>query len=294
MTFPVIDILKEDFPSAGIYIVVGPKAKLLFDDNPDINSIYVFNKHQSWLKSASWIFELSRERFGLVVDLRNTAIPAFIFPGYTTSFFKIKDRDIHMKDKHLRNLRTVYSYEKEAKGRHCLFIPDREKQYVEQLIVNEIGRGERYVIVGPGAADRVKRWPERGFVEVCDKLIEFYRVKIVFVGDGKEDKAVVRRILKMMRNNAVDLSGRMSLIQLAELFKYCILAIVNDSAPMHLASYLDVPVFGLFRQANVVQYKPWSRHCHFISGKNGMDGITVEDVFNSFRINGKEVIFKDE
>ncbi len=78
LTFPVIDILKKDFPSAKLSIVIGPKAESLFFKNPYLDKIHIFDKHQPPLKSLSWIGELRRERFDLVVDLRNTAIPFLI------------------------------------------------------------------------------------------------------------------------------------------------------------------------------------------------------------------------
>ena len=47
LTFPVIDILKEELPAAQLSVVVGPKAVSLFDDNPYIKEVIIFDKHQS-------------------------------------------------------------------------------------------------------------------------------------------------------------------------------------------------------------------------------------------------------
>ena len=52
LTFPVIDILKRDFPDAQVSVVIGPKGQELLAGNPFIRS-YVFNKKQSALKNLN-------------------------------------------------------------------------------------------------------------------------------------------------------------------------------------------------------------------------------------------------
>jgi len=310
LTFPVIDILKKDFPSAKLSIVVGPKAESLFCENPFLDKVYIFDKHQPPLKSLSWIRELRRERFDLVVDLRNTAIPFMITPRYRTSY-RVKNNDnCHMKEKHLNHLGTVYVPESQCVEQCALFVATRDVEYVDQLIEKEIGRDGRYVIVAPGAADHSKQWPDKKFANICDRLIKDHNVKIIFVGN-KEDRKVASRINKLMIADAVNLCGRTNLVQLAELYKHCFFTIVNDSAPMHLASYLNIPVLALFGPTDPSQYGPWSLRSCFLRKNETcqacakpklkkehvcMDSITDEDVYGMLKINMSEsrIEFKND
>ena len=41
LTFPVIDILKKDFPASNISVVIGPKAQTLLMGNPYLDKIYI-------------------------------------------------------------------------------------------------------------------------------------------------------------------------------------------------------------------------------------------------------------
>jgi len=66
LTFPVIDIIRNDFPSAKLFVVIGPKAETLLKGNPYLEKCYIFDKHQSALKSLSWIKALRQEHFDLV------------------------------------------------------------------------------------------------------------------------------------------------------------------------------------------------------------------------------------
>jgi lipopolysaccharide heptosyltransferase II len=305
LTCPVVDILKNDFPGAKLSIVVGPKAASLFRGNPYLDKAYVYHKRQSLLKTISWIYELRKEHFDLIIDLRNTAIPFLISPKFRTSFHAPKINNIHMKEKHLNRLKSVYPYATQSQKQYALNVSDEDKGYVEHLIKTEIGPKQRFIMVCPGAADHVKRWSEAGFAQVCDQLINSHHLKIVFSGD-EEDRKVAQRIHKNMVHDAVNLCGRTNLVQLAELFRHCLLAIVNDSAPLHIASYLDIPVLALFGPTDPPKYGPWSSQCLYIKSKlvclacqnakgqtehTCMKAITSEEILQSFDITDEGVIF---
>ncbi len=297
LTFPVIDILREDFPSVKLSVVIGPKAESLLCNNPHLEKVYIFNKHQSPLKTLSWVLGLRREHFDLVVDLRNTAIPIMISPRYRTSCRVEKVSDLHMRKKHINHLRSIYETEKECGEQRALFISENEINYVRGLIENEIGLDQKYAIVAPGAADFTKRWPEENFAYICDQLNEKDHIKTVFVG-GEDDRKVAQRINKLMEGEGVNLCGRTNLPQLAQLLKHCLFALVNDSAPMHLASYLNVSVLALFGPSNPKKYGPWSANSQMIkkdvdcpsclgransSGHKCMKAISNEDVLNALK-----------
>ncbi len=209
LTFPVIDILKEDFPSAKLSVIIGPKAESLLSENPHFKKVYIFDKHQLPLRTLSWIFELRREHYDLVIDLRNTAIPFMIAPRYRTSYRVEKNSDLHMRRKHLNHLRTVYETQKENGEKCALFVSETEKNYVRELIDREIGRDQKYVIVAAGAADSSKRWSEENFALVCNQVAEDNNLKIVFVGDD-EDRKVAQHVNKLMEIEAVNQIGRAS------------------------------------------------------------------------------------
>ena len=131
-------------------------------------------------------------------------------------------------------------------------------------------------------------------------------IALVFVGDT-HDRKIVQSIDKKMSHNAVNLTGRTTLRQLAHLLRRCTFAIVNDSAPMHLASYLDVPVLALFGPTDPEKYGPWSAQSCFIRKQEDcpacqrrergarhqcMKSITVKDVLNIFKLTPKGIAFK--
>ena len=257
LTFPVIDILKRDIPRAQLSIVVGPKAKSLFWGNPYLKEVYIFDKKQSGLRKLGWLISLQRKKFDLVVDLRNTVIPFLISARYRTSPEFRKFPALHMKTKHLNRLRSIFDFETESHRRYSLFRLESDSRYVDNIVREAMKSHKKIFVVAPGAANQIKRWTPEGFARLCDQLIESLKVKIIFVGD-KSDVSTVDAVVHLMRRQSLNLCGQTTLTQLAEILRRATAAITNDSAVMHLASYLDIPVVAIFGPTDPKKYGPWS------------------------------------
>lgn len=263
LTLPVLDILLQDFPQAQLSVVVGPKAGTLFDGNPFVHKVHIFDKKQPLYKTIGWVADLWRERFDLVIDLRNTAIPFLIFPRYRTPAVANGTAGVHMKYKHLGRLRAVYPDATESQTRHAFVVPEKEKAHLRDILRAAWGENFRYIAVAPGAASAAKRWNVEGFSEVCYQLVKRYPCKIVLVGD-ENDRGSAERISGALGADALNLCGRTTLVQSGAVLRHAVLAIVNDSAVMHLASYLDVPVLALFGPSDVRKYGPWGCHGQYL------------------------------
>ena len=266
MTFPVLDILRQDFPQAQLSVVVGPKAEPLFVGNKNISRVYVFRKRQSLPALWRWLLTLRRENFDLVVDLRNTVIPFLISRRYLTAPFLARRKGQHMRQQHLSRLRSVYAFERQPRERYALSVSSETRLAANNLLCARVGDRQRYVVVAPGAADTAKRWPEACFAELCDALVRDAAVKVVLVGD-RQDRPAADNICGLMQTPAVNLCGEVSLTQLAVILEKSCLAVVNDSAVMHLASYLDVPTLAIFGPTDPRRYGPWSGQCRVLEKK---------------------------
>jgi heptosyltransferase-2 len=308
LTFPVIDILHQDFQKAQLSVVVGPKAEALFKGNPYIHQVLLYHKKQSFLQMIAWLAQLRKNNYDFVVDLRNTVIPFLVSTHYVTPPSLKRNAREHMRQQHLRRLRAIYMYEEKPRERCALYVPPQERLSATNMICNEIGDRKPYVVIAPGAADSSKRWPEEKFGCLADGLIKRFAVQVVFIGD-KNDRALADAICQRMEQRAVNFCGRISLIHCAVVLEKSCAALVNDSAPMHLASYLDVPTVALFGPTDPGLYGPWSRSSCVVERKSlcpvcqnprrqgthcCMDAISVEDVLNAFEITSSgDVILKN-
>lgn len=289
LTFPVIDILKRDFPDAQLDLIVGPNGESLVCGNPYFRKVFVYHKNQSPLSILKWLRELAVEKYDLAVDLRNTAIPFLIFAKYKTPLMTVRPKVGHMREQHLARLKSVHNFTLSPAAKISLFISSADQDMVLQLL-KPFGSG-RKVVFAPGSRAESKRWQKEGFAKLADYLIEHYGVEVVFTGD-QNDVDVVSKISTLMKNPSFDLTGKLTLPQSACLLSLSDLAIVNDSAPMHLASYLNIPVVALFGPTDPKRYGPWSDKCAVVRNNDQclacrrsnkvahtcMQAIRVEDV----------------
>lgn len=302
MTFPVIDILRRDFPAAKLDLVVGPKCEGLVRGNPHINRIYVYDKKASGPVLLRWIIELFKERYDLAVDLRNTAIPFLIFAKYKTPVMIRRPVVSHMREQHLKRLGCVHRFASESNDHQALHFADRDWQTVNALLTQSGLAGKKYVVLAPGSRAEKKRWREDGFAQVADELIRKYQAPVIFAGD-EGDREIIERIRAMMKETAFDFSGQLNLVQFGCLIAKARLAITNDSASMHLASYLGVPVLTIFGPTDPTTCGPWSKMnfsvrkhelCPACAGKRDVpheciQAVTPEDVLSALEPQAKEL-----
>lgn len=259
LTLPVADILRRDFPHAQISLVVGPKAQSLFHEPDVFAEVIILNKHQPKSELWKWVKSLRKRQFDLVVDLRNSMIPFMLWPRFMTPPEMKRKKGIHMRQKHLNRLRTVYPFNNEQAGGICLKASASDSNAVRDML----GTLNHYVVMSPGSADQAKRWSVAGFATVAKYLKKEYDLDILFLGD-QSDQTISQRIRHQLDFDTVDLCGKTSLSQSAEIVRTAQLAIVNDSGVMHLASYHNIPTIGLFGYTDPVKYGPWSDQCAVI------------------------------
>ncbi|MDQ2665677.1 MAG: lipopolysaccharide heptosyltransferase II [Gemmatimonadota bacterium] len=125
--------------------------------------------------------------------------------------------------------------------RPSLFPGVSEQATVDALLASAGVRGdEPLVVIAPGSVWGTKRWPY--YPELAALLAPLARVAIV---GGAEDQELANAIVAAAPN-AIDATGRLSLLASAELIARASAIVTNDSAPLHLASAMGTPTVAIF------------------------------------------------
>ncbi len=263
LTMPSLDILRREFPAAEITVMSGPRPKEIFENNPNISKIIVFDKHAP-LKSKIKLFNnLRKEKFNMVIDFRNSLFGALLPARYRTKpFLSIPKSIKHMKDRNLYSLQEVVRGCKrlqEDADKVSLWISKQEREYIEGVLRDNGIKGEdNIIIVAAGARSHIKRWGKDKFAQLCERLLEDKDIKIVLVGD-EMDKEIAVYIGNSCGGKVLNLCGRTKISQLAALLTESRLLITNDSATMHIGSYLNIPTLAVFGPTNELKYGPWAK-----------------------------------
>lgn len=266
LTCPVIDAVINRFPLAEISLIVGPKAQTLFERNPYIKKIHIFTKNESFGELVAWVRKLRQERFDAVIDLRNTALGYFLgVPFHTSVFFKV-DNYLHKRDQHWQRFQSILPDAERTKRRYAIFTDETIRKKAENALRLTLEYGKGYCVVAAGAADRKKRWTSDGFADVCQALIQEYKLPLFFVGDIL-DQEHTENIAQRLPEGAANLCGKLSLLETTWVLRNSRFVLCNDSAAMHLASYFDVPVVALFGPTDPRKYGPWGDRSCFVRAK---------------------------
>ena len=128
LTTPVIKVLSEEFPGARIDIMVGPNGKEIFERDPRIFKLIIYDKHMPIQEKRRLQLKLRRLKYGLVVDIRNTIFPILIGPKYRTPTIQKFPRHItHSKTRHLHRLTPLGINKLDANS--YIHIPDEDVEY---------------------------------------------------------------------------------------------------------------------------------------------------------------------
>lgn len=257
LTLPAVDILRRDFPQAELTLIVGPKAKSLFDKNPNFKDVIIFEKHDPFRDKIKFVQTLRGKKFDCVVDFRNTVIPFFLGARYKTGFIVNRDAQSHMREKHLARLRSLHRFKDTVSEPKSIVSQTLHKQKVDEWL-DEVGfQNDKLLVIAPGAAHPQKCWGANNYAQLAELLAGQYNLNLVIVGDQK-DVFQAEALTGRLTAPALNLCRKTNLLEVAELMRRSKVVLANDSGLMHLASYLNRPVVAFFGMGEPKRYHPWA------------------------------------
>lgn len=256
MAIPLIELLKEKFPGAGIDILLRPEARNLIETNPDLGEYIVFDKHKTHRGFGglrTMIRRLADKKYDLCITPHRSWRSAYLTLktkapkriGFDRSAWKGAYTDIvpyYQSDHEIeRNLSLLKPLAIHSRIRRPKIYPSAEdKQYAESCLNFT---GNKMVALAPGSIWPTKRWPASYFSELAGLLNEkgYY---VVLIG-GKDDYPLCEFISDNGRQGQ-NLAGYLSLRQTCHILTLCSCLVTNDSAPLHLGTAAGIPVIAIF------------------------------------------------
>ena len=165
-------------------------------------------------------------------------------------------------------------------------LPLREEEQgaVRQLLASHGVQGtDPLLVIHPWTSNAVKRWPAARYRELVRVMAQ--RLPVAVIG-GPEAAGWAPEVIPAGQPRIVNLVGRLSLRQLAELLRGARLLVSNDSGPVHLAAAVGTPTAVLFGGSSPAagprRWGPWGDG-HTVIWKRSMEEIAVDDVVAAVR-----------
>ncbi|MBI1884389.1 MAG: glycosyltransferase family 9 protein [Chlamydiae bacterium] len=250
LTTPCLDLTRRFFKRAKITVMVGPRAREVFEGHPQADQLMVYDKQASLREKMALMLKLREQHFDLVIDLKHTWIPVLIRPRYATPLFRKKGEG-HAVRRHLANLKAIG-----IEGSCGFVFPERmeDRKKVEKILSDQGIPRNSYAVLAPGAASSLKRWPIEKFKQLAEKLKSENSLPVIIVGASSDQKEFENFFPS---SEWLNLTGEFSLMELGELLKGARLLITNDSGPMHLGAAWGTPTLALFGPTDLERYGPY-------------------------------------
>lgn len=169
-----------------------------------------------------------------------------------------QQRTRHEVERQLDLVHQVGAHAPDTRMRFVVRKSDRETLRA-QLAARGVHGETPWIVLHPGATAASRRYPPERFGQVATRLARETGAPLLITGSASEGalvEAVLAAASPGVRAQLHDLSGALTLGELAALIEPASVLVSNNSGPVHLASALGTPVVDLYALTNP-QHTPW-------------------------------------
>lgn len=284
MFTPALKILKQEFPAAEVdALVMFGGAKDIFLNNPDVNRLIHFNfLKEGIFNSIRFVFSL-RKRYDVTINVypsnrkEYNAISFLIGAkkrvaveylrmnkenlGWLNNITVKEDDSLHNVQTNIRMVEKLINKQIDEEPPLQLFLKEEDLHFADNYLKeNKISDNDFVIGIHPGCAtlkNHIKRrWEPEKFAQLSYELIKKYSAKILIFG-GPEEKELKEEVAEKIKSDKVIIIQTDSLSKSSAIMKRCNLFVTNDSALMHIASALSLPVVAIIGPTNINYIHPW-------------------------------------
>ncbi|MGZ8161845.1 MAG: putative lipopolysaccharide heptosyltransferase III [Methylobacter sp.] len=272
LTTPLLCSLRQAYPEARLDILVYGNTAPILKGNPDINNIIITPNRPKFFDYCYLLRRVFR-RYDLALStqtgdrpflytflaapLRLAVVPSKNTKGWWKRFFvhrwiEFDDDNTHTVLQHLKLLDLINV------PRNFSLIPpqtDDIRQLREQFPF--LNANMDYAVLHPYPRWTYKRWTTEGWIEIGRYLQKAGLKLVLSGGPAQEEIEYVANIQNKLPSDTINLTGQVSLAQLANIIAQAKLFIGPDTGITHLAAATGIPVIAIYGPTNPVKWAPW-------------------------------------
>ena len=248
----VIEKLSRYYPDGTIDFVLRKGNEGLFNQDPRLHNIYVWDKqNKKYTNLIKLVKNLRKTSYDYIINLHRHAAS-----GFLTTFAKASKKhgfaknpfSLFFTDKFPheigngdheteRNQTLIAGITTPAPLRPKLYPSNENYKSIRDLNVPP------YICIAPASVWYTKQFPESQWVELINTLTKYTIYLIGGPGDSQLADSIIQ---ESDHANIKNICGYLNLMQTAALMEGAEMNFVNDSAPLHLASAINAPVTAIF------------------------------------------------
>jgi ADP-heptose:LPS heptosyltransferase len=266
LTTPALRILKSARPDLRVGVVVEPRFRAVFEDNPDIADLLPPNAVDVFRHGASLAINLHGGTRSVVLTALSRAPRRAGFAHYRHGW-PAHNIAIPRAQEILGLERKVHTAEHLASAMFHLGAPVQEIPRA-RLHAEPSPIAGAYAAIHAQASSIDKTWPAARFLEAA-RHIQACGLEPVFIGGPGDDLGAFSRFRRLAGQ---PLHETKRILSGAGLF------LGNDSGPAHMAAAFGLPVVVLFGASDPVVWAPWRTVAEQIVAPDGLSNLPVGQV----------------
>lgn len=321
LTSPVFQVLKNRAPHIESDALVYHDTREMLTEHPAISQVFTIDRgwkklnplaqagHEFSLLKAlharqydlvihltehprgAWLTRLLRPKFSVAQRAQgiNEGRDSRLWKtSFTHTFPSPKATFRHTVETNLDALRRVGIYPLNAEKQLVLVPGAAAEQKVDALMALHNITAKRFIHIHPTSRWFFKTWPAEKFAQLILELGRSGEKVVLTAAPSSDERDMVAAIKKELKAPVVDLTGSLSLKELAALTGRARAFVGVDSAPMHMAAAMQTPTVALFGPSGEAHWGPWGvkhrivvsqdpRHTCRPCGNDGCGGSKVSE-----------------
>jgi len=279
LTLPMIQKLKDKFPSSEIEVLCIPQTKELFEHSNSVSAVISYDKRGtqkslfSFLKlillirgkKYSQIYSPHRSfRSSLIVYLSGAKITVG-FDIASINFVYLSC--VKYKSEHHEVARNLDLIGFDTNNDNWKILPKVDidsslERDTEKIIRNLTNK--KIAAIAPGSVWNTKIYPRENYIEIIKYLIK-KNYFVVLIG-SKDDELLCGEIENEFSESVKSFAGKFNIIESVSLLKICSVLISNDSAPTHLGMIADIPTLTIYcSTVPAFGFTPYNEKSNYVS-----------------------------
>jgi len=286
---PVFSTLARAAPHVEIDALVYRETAPMLENHPAITQLHAIDRDVkkrgvfAYLAAERQLLrELRARRYDLLIHLtehpRGLALAHLLRPRFAvtreradnerlwrrrfTHFYRLpRNTPRHAVEANLDALRRI-GVHPDAHDKRLVLVPGQDATARAQTLLGQHALSTKaFVHAHPGSRWFFKCWPAASTAALFDRIVaDGHRLVVTGAPDPRE-RALVDAILSAIapatRSRLVDLTGQLTLPELAAISMHASAFVGVDSAPMHIAAAMGTPTLALFGPSGEHEWGPW-------------------------------------
>lgn len=271
---PLFHALKSELPHIHVSVICSKYNHIIIKNCPDIHNVKVVN-FNSLSELASLLGWIKKNRVDMVIDLTpgisrtSTILSCFLrMAGIKTAgmhksefsrFFdvNIDPHGMHIIERNRVLLETVLQYQFKNLDFHPLIYSTERQASAAADFIQMVGKEKITIGVNLSAGRRERQWRYENYSNLAFLIHEHYSesVRVILFAHGEQKQWAE----KISRETGFHVAPSSDIQTIAEILRFCRFLFTPDTAFLHLASAVKIPVVALYCTAgeNLIRWRTY-------------------------------------